>query len=309
MSKNEPVTFESLSARIYPADLDRVRIAFTATRNLMGPYEIDFRTLHDGAVRWVSARGQGSDVGIVGRVMFSVFLDVTKRKQAEEARELLTGEMSHRIKNLFAIASALTTIAARSATTTAEMARDLTQRLTALGRAHDLVRPTPGEAKSKAEFSALLTVLLAPYDDREGAGERVRIAAPELRVGEAAAATLALVVHELATNSVKYGALSVKSGTLDVVRRRQRRRSAGLDEVGRSAYGPTDRAGRIWQQACGPECGWPARRLHRVRLATGGRGGHAADEQSPAGDVTHMVMLPPPTGSACPLPRPGCRAC
>ena len=211
-----PVTFEDLSARIHPKDLDRVRAAFTATRELMGPYEIDFRILHDETVRWISARGQGDDVGIVGRVMFGVFLDVTERKLAEETRELLAGEMSHRIKNLFAIASALTAIAARSAATTTEMARDLMQRLTALGRAHDLVRPIPGEAEKKADLGDLLTVLLAPYGDKEGAGERVHITAPELRVGEAAATTLALVVHELATNSIKYGALSAAEGSLNV---------------------------------------------------------------------------------------------
>ena len=77
---------------------------------------------------------QGAGDGIIGRVMFGVFLDVTPRKQAEDTREMLAAEMSHRVKNLFAIAAALTAIAARSAATTTEMARDLTQRLTALGR-------------------------------------------------------------------------------------------------------------------------------------------------------------------------------
>ena len=216
MPRNGPVTFEDLSTRIHPADRDRVKTAFTATRDIVGPYEVDFRILHDETLRWISARGQGDDVGIVERVMFGVFLDVTERKQAEETRELLAGEMSHRIKNLFTIASALTAIAARSAATTTEMARDLMQRLTALGRAHDLVRPIPDEAENKAEFGALLTVLLAPYGDKEGARERIHITAPELRVGEAAATTLALVVHELATNSIKYGALSAANGTLDV---------------------------------------------------------------------------------------------
>ena len=211
-----PVTFEDLSACIHPEDRDRVRTAFTATRAVMGPYEIDFRILHDEELRWVSARGKGEDAGIVGRVMFGVFLDVTERKQAEETRELLAGEMSHRIKNLFAITSALTAIAARSTATTTEMARDLTQRLTALGRAQDLVRPTSGKAENKAEFGNLLTVLLAPYDDRKDAGGRVRITAPELRVSDTTATTLALVVHELATNSLKYGALSTADGTLDV---------------------------------------------------------------------------------------------
>ena len=64
----------------------------------------------------LSARCRGDDQGIVGRLMYGVFIDVTERKKAEEARELLAGEMN-RVKNLFAITSALTTISARSTTT------------------------------------------------------------------------------------------------------------------------------------------------------------------------------------------------
>ena len=211
------ITFEDLSARIHPADLDRVRKEFEATRDVLGAYDLEFRIVHGSAVRWVSARGQGDDLGIVGRVMFGVFLDVTDRKQAEEVRELVAGEMSHRVKNLFAIASALTSIAARSAATTEGMARDLVQRLTALGRTHDLVRPVPSQAGSKATLLAdLLGVLLDPYDTTGTVGDRIQIEAPEVQVGETAATTVALVVHELATNSLKYGALSAPGGSLGV---------------------------------------------------------------------------------------------
>lgn len=211
------ITFEDLSARIHPADLNRVRTAFEATRKVPGAYEIDFRVLHGDAVRWVSARGQGGDSGIVARVMFSVFLDVTERKQAEETREMLTGEMSHRIKNLFAIASSLTTLAARSAASTTEMARDLTQRLAALGRAHDLIRPGLGrEAGDTVLLGDVLAALLAPYADGPAMGNRVSVSVPQVHVGETAATTLALVVHELATNSLKYGALSAAGGAVDV---------------------------------------------------------------------------------------------
>ena len=211
------VTFEELSSRIHPADLERVREAFQATRATAGAYEIDFRILQGNAVRWISARGQGGDVGIVGRVMFGVFLDVTARKRAEEVRDLAAGEMSHRIKNLFSIASALTAIAARSAATTTEMAQDLTQRLNSLGRAHDLVRPAPGQIEDRvALLGDLLATLLAPYDGDAASGSRIRVSVPDVRVGSTAATTLALVVHELATNSVKYGALSQAGGTLDV---------------------------------------------------------------------------------------------
>jgi two-component sensor histidine kinase len=213
---NRTVTFEDLSDRIHPADRDRVRAAFAATRGLQGPYEIDFRIMHGTEVRWISARGQGDDKGIVDRIMFGVFLDVTGRKQAEEGHELLAGEMSHRVKNLLAIAAGLTAITSRSTTTSTDMARELTQRLTALDRAHDLVRPLPGSEGKAALLGDLLAILLAPYDDMGAFSGRIRVSVPRMGVGEAAATTLALVVHELATNSLKYGALSVPLGTLDV---------------------------------------------------------------------------------------------
>lgn len=210
------VCFEDLSAHIHPADRDRVRAAFAATRGISGPYEIDFRIMVQDEVRWISARGQGDDEGIVGRVMVGVFLDVTGRKQAEEANELLAGEMSHRVKNLLTIASSLTAITSRSTETTTEMARELTARLTSLGRAHDLVRPVRGQEGKAALLGDLISVLLAPYDDLAAFSGRIRVSVPRMGVGESAATTLALVIHELATNSLKYGALSVAAGTLDV---------------------------------------------------------------------------------------------
>ena len=138
------------------------------------------------------------------------------RKQAEEAHELLAGEMSHRVKNLLHVAVALTFAASRSAKTTEDMARDLTHRLIALGRANDLVRPIPGQESSGALLGDLLAVLLAPYDDKGDFTGRVRVSVPRMSVGEKSATTLALVVHELATNSLKYGALSAESGTLNL---------------------------------------------------------------------------------------------
>ncbi len=214
--RSDTVTFEELSSHIHPADRDRVRAAFAATRAVVGDYEIDFRIMVGKEVRWISARGQGDDADIVDRVMFGIFLDVSGRKQAEEGHELLAGEMSHRVKNLLAIASGLTQITSRSTATAAEMASELTQRLTALGRAHDLVRPLPGSEGKAALLGDLLTVLLAPYDDLGAFSGRIRVAVPRMGVGEATATTLALVVHELATNSLKYGAFSSETGTIDI---------------------------------------------------------------------------------------------
>ncbi|MES2495824.1 MAG: HWE histidine kinase domain-containing protein [Pseudomonadota bacterium] len=210
------VTFEDLSAHIHPADQDRVRAAFAATRANLGAYEIDFRIILASEIRWISARGQGGDVGMIERAMAGVFLDVTARKQAEEGHELLAGEMSHRVKNLLAIASGLTAISSRSKQTTKEMAEELTGRLSALGRAHDLVRPIPGSDGHAALLGDLFAVLLAPYDDQGAFAGRVRVAVPRMGIGEQSSTALALVIHELATNSVKYGALSADAGTLNL---------------------------------------------------------------------------------------------
>ena len=216
--RNTPLTFEKLAEHIHPPDREVVKTTIEATRSRPGPYEVHFRILRGGEVYWIVARGLGADEGIVDRVMFGIFLDVTERKQAEETREMLAGEMSHRVKNLFAIASSLTAIAARSAATTTEMARDLTQRLAALAGAHDLIRRDSEHGGQKAALLGdLFAVFLAPYDNKGVIGDRIRVSLPEVRVGEGAATMLALVVHELATNSVKYGSLSVAAGSLDVV--------------------------------------------------------------------------------------------
>ena len=209
-------TFEELSSRIHPEDLDKVRASFAATRDMVGAYETDFRILHGEEVRWISARGRGDDQGIGGRVMFGIFLDVSVRRLAEEAREMIADEMNHRIKNLFSLAAVLTAISARSTLTKEEMAHDLMQRLIALSAAHDLVRTGVSKQRKAVVLGELLGALFNPYTAGATNADRIRMNVPDLLIGEASTTTLALVVHELATNSIKYGALSSPTGVVEV---------------------------------------------------------------------------------------------
>jgi two-component sensor histidine kinase len=275
---SDAVSFENLSAHIHPADRDRVRAAFSATRSVSGSYEIDFRIMVGDDIRWISARGQGADAGAVDRAMFGIFLDVTGRKQAEEGSELLAGEMSHRVRNLLAIAAGLTQLTSRSALSIEDMTRELTRRLTSLGRAHDLIRPLPGEQGKAALLGDLLAVLLSPYDDTGAFSGRIRVAVPRMGVGEAAATTLAMVVHELATNSVKHGALSSAAGTLDV---------SGRTE--------DDEVQIIWSETGGPPvpqapimAGFGSRMI--VRSVAGQLGGTLVYDWQPSGLVATLTI-------------------
>lgn len=211
---NDEITFEELSACVLPADLDKVKEAFNATRDLRGEYELDFRILHGDEVRWVSSRGRGDDQGIIDRIMYGVFLDVTSRKVAEESRDMVTGEMHHRIKNLFSVSSALASIAARSSATKEAMLEDLTRRLRGLSAAHDLLFSGFHDVQRQVYLEELLITLLNAYTDKSSSSPNLSISVPEVLVGERAVTSLAMIIHELATNSAKYGALSAESGRL-----------------------------------------------------------------------------------------------
>lgn len=147
--------------------------------------------------------------------------DITESKRAEERQILLLREMNHRIKNLFALASSVVAVSKRSADSVEELADAVQGRLSALARAHDLTLPdmTPAGAgpEKTTTLRALLEAIIAPFDGVEHDGEsRVAITGPEISIGGRAVTGLALLLHEFATNAVKYGALSCAGGRINV---------------------------------------------------------------------------------------------
>ena len=166
--------------------------------------------------------------------------DITERKLAQEAQLLLTREMRHRVNNLFLITNAIVSLSARSAKTPADMARAVQGRLTALTRAHELTRPglidPAGKLGSEASLHALIKAIFEPYVDEEAeVPARVVIKGCDFTISESAVTNVALVLHELATNAAKYGALSADGG---VVRVDCARDDATLRIVWREAGGP-----------------------------------------------------------------------
>jgi len=153
----------------------------------------------------------GYDGSLAGAVL--VFRDVTERRRTAQRQTMLVGELNHRVKNALAIVQSLVQASLRQATSkpAQAMAQTLAERLQALHRAHDLLLESQW---SGASLKAMVERELEPYQ-REG-GPKIAIKGPDLLLPPQCTSILAMTLHELATNAVKYGALSVNTGQLGI---------------------------------------------------------------------------------------------
>ena len=208
------------SGVFHPDDQERAWAAWRHSLATGEPYQIEYRLRHhDGAYRWVLGRALPirNKEGRITR-WFGTCTDVHEQKEAAVEREVVAHELSHRIKNIFAVISGLISFAARRTTMMQgeKIAGDLRERIAALGRAHDFVRPhslLSQPASRQDSLHGLLTELFAAYA-HDGGG--IAVAGDDVTVDDRAATPLALLFHELATNACKYGALSADAGRVAV---------------------------------------------------------------------------------------------
>ncbi len=207
-------TLEDVIALVHPDDRERRRLAILRAIDTGEELEVEYRiTKKDGSIGWILARGlatyeNGQAVRLTG-----ISLDITERKAAEAHQKLLLDELNHRVKNTLAIVQSIALQTARHSAGPEDFNRALIARIDALASAHDLLTEASWQSASLGE---VIRRTLAPRATGSGAGWAVR-EGPALRLAPNAAVTLNLVFHELASNSVRYGALSSPDGRVEVV--------------------------------------------------------------------------------------------
>jgi PAS domain S-box-containing protein len=202
---------EAVMAMVHPDDRVRIRASLTAAMNGSGRYSHEHRHVRpsDGRTIWVASSGvivrwpDGSPKRLIG-----VLQDITARKIAEEQRETLVAELDHRVKNVLAAVQSLAAQSARKAASLESFLKTFAGRLKSMASAHELLTATRWRGASMHNIAAAELGGLAPGQTRwEG---------PDLLLTPRAANALSLALHELATNAVKFGALSIDPGRVEV---------------------------------------------------------------------------------------------
>jgi len=201
------VTLENVRARFHPEDWRRLVAAYADNSPAQVSWRTDFRVVRpDGEMRWCigTAAATYDEAGRMMRLS-GVAADITERKRIEEQQTLLAREVDHRAKNSLAVVQSIVRLT--RARTIKDYVATVEGRIQALSRVHSLLAHSRWD---DADMHTLVQEELTPY--QMGGAEHVEVAGPRVSVTPPVAQTLALALHELATNAAKYGALSVEQG-------------------------------------------------------------------------------------------------
>jgi PAS domain S-box-containing protein len=198
--------------RVHPDDVQRLaaerRHAFKERQpELVGELRIIRPT---GEVRWIEARalitygGDGRPCSMIG-----VYIDVTERKRAEEGRKFLNAELDHRVKNALATVTAVISHTRQGSRSVAEFASALEGRIRSMAATHELLS---AHRWSGISLEILVRRELTPYAN----SKNIKVSGPYVVLRPEAGRAIAMVIHELATNAAKHGALSSKKGRVSI---------------------------------------------------------------------------------------------
>jgi len=206
------------------------------------------------------------------RFFTGVIRDVTARKHAEELQRLMINELNHRVKNTLATVQSVAGQTLRNADSMDEARENLTRRLLALARGHDILTR---ESWDGAELANIVQAVVAAH----GEAERFVLDGPTVRLPPKATLALSMALHELMTNAAKYGALSNEAGRVVLTWRRTK------GEAG-------ERLCLTWEEIDGPVVSTPSRQGFGSRLITGGLarelGGSVTLDYPPGGVVCQI---------------------
>lgn len=235
----ESTDLRTLIASTIPEDRPTLEEAFASALDGL-TVDCEFgRHLPDGSRRIIALTGSRSEKGMAGNTYFGVLRDVTQRRQIEQQRELIVGELNHRIGNLMSVVNSVVRLTAKHCKTAHELQGALQDRLKALGERHQLLNR---QGWTSVGLDSLLNAELRPY--AAPGGRNLKLSGGPIRIAEDAANSLGMILHELATNSAKHGALSSTSGCLSVTWQ--------ADEE-------NDALTVVWLESGGPEVSQPRR--------------------------------------------------
>jgi PAS domain S-box-containing protein len=199
-------------SKVRDADRPAFMEMITNTRGLDEP--IEYRIVRDGDEVWIRDKPfhLPDDIGYRVRVA-GLARDITLDKRAAQQRDLMIGELNHRVKNTLALVQSLATQTGYTAASLEEFEKAFTTRLHALASAHDLLTDTNWEGTTLHD---VMKTAVAPFAVREGRTAHIDFVGPTVWLNSNTAITLALAFHELVTNAAKYGALSIETGRVAI---------------------------------------------------------------------------------------------
>ena len=203
----------NISEFVSPDDYDRTSTMLEDKLHGGGTtqYDVRVKSRIGEWLHWEINSGLTRDPDGSPKGLYVVGRDITERKRAEERQRLLINELNHRVKNTLAIVQALAQQSLKGKAPAAEERAAFDARLLTLAAAHNLLTRQTWERVSLAEIVETAVKAASGMDD-----DRFKIEGPEVNLNPQTAVSMAMAVHELCTNAIKYGALSADGGRIIV---------------------------------------------------------------------------------------------